>query len=443
LENSTWKSNFFKKGNSKMHFYYKADELYCENVPIRKIVEEFQTPIYIYSKAQIIENFNLLKESLRGHKILYALKANSNPEILKILKELGAGADTVSAGEIYIALKSGFKPSDISFAGVGKYDEEIKFAIENDVFSLNVENEEEIYIIAKLAENLNKKVRVLIRINPDIDARTHPYISTGIKNSKFGINPGEALKVFKSANNIPWVEVIGIHTHIGSQITDVEPFVETAKFILKYIEELKKEGIKISHIDFGGGIGVKYKNALRYEKLPLENDEDRELNLKEFSKEVLPWLESSGCEIMFEPGRFIIANAGILVGKVLYKKKNGDKNFIITDIAMTELIRPVLYGAYHQIVPVEIKSTEFETADIVGPVCETSDFIAKDRKINKVLRGDYLAVLTSGAYGFVASSNYNSRLRPAEILIDGENYYLIRSRETFSDLLSKTILAKK
>jgi diaminopimelate decarboxylase len=225
-----------------MHFYYKADELYCENVPIRKIVEEFQTPIYIYSKAQIIENFNLLKESLRGHKILYALKANSNPEILKILKELGAGADTVSAGEIYIALKSGFKPSDISFAGVGKYDEEIKFAIENDVFSLNVENEEEIYIIAKLAENLNKKVRVLIRINPDIDARTHPYISTGIKNSKFGINPGEALKVFKSANSIPCVEVIGIHTHIGSQITDVEPFVETAKFILKYIEELKKKG---------------------------------------------------------------------------------------------------------------------------------------------------------------------------------------------------------
>ncbi len=425
-----------------MHFYYKADELYCENVPVKKVVEEFQTPIYIYSKAQIIENFNLLSESFRGHRILYALKANSNPEVLKILKNLGAGADTVSAGEIYIALKSGFKPLDISFAGVGKYYDEIKFAIESDIFSLNVENPEEIYIIGEISENLKKKTKILIRINPDIEAKTHPYISTGIKTSKFGINPDEAIDVFKGAIRMPWIEVIGIHTHIGSQITDIEPFIETAKFILRYIERLKKEGIKVSHIDFGGGIGVKYKNALKYEKLPLEDDEDRELNLNEFNEEVLPLLESSGCEIMFEPGRFIIANAGILVGKVLYKKKNKDKNFIITDIAMTELIRPVLYNAYHQIVPVEIKSSEVETADIVGPVCETSDFIAKDRKINKVSRGDYLAVLTSGAYGFVSSSNYNSRLRPAEVLIDGENYYLIRSRETFSDLLSKTILAK-
>ncbi len=425
-----------------LHFYYENNELYCEGTPVRKIAEEFGTPVYIYSKAQIIENFKTLQNSLRNAKILYALKANSNPSILKILSQLGAGADTVSAGEIYIAINSGFEPEKISFAGVGKYDDEIKFAIENQIFSINIESSQELFLVNEIAKNLNKTARVLIRINPDIDAKTHPYISTGIKTSKFGIDPTEAIELFKKSLSLSNIELLGIHTHIGSQIVDVEPFVETARFILQYIEKLEKNGVKISHIDFGGGLGVKYKNVIVNENLPFEENDDRELKPEIFAEEVLPILEKTGCELIFEPGRFIIANAGIIVGKVIYTKKNGAKNFIITNISMTELIRPALYNAYHQIVPLEIKTQKIETADIVGPVCETSDFIAKDRKIPAVSRGDYIAVMTAGAYGFALSSNYNARLRPPEVLIDGENYYLIRERETFEDLVSKTIMIK-
>ncbi len=422
-----------------LHFYYKGDELYCENVPVRKIAEEFGTPVYIYSKAEIVDNFKLLKSLLDDAKIFYALKANSNPSILKILKELGLGADTVSAGEIYIALASGFEPEDISFAGVGKYEEEIRFAIEKEIFSLNIESAQELFIVNEIAKELNRKAKVLIRVNPDINAQTHPYISTGIKTSKFGIDADEALEVFKKGSKLSNIEIIGIHTHIGSQIVNVEPFVETAKFIVNYIEKVEKTGVKISHIDFGGGLGVKYKNVVRHEKLPFEENDDVELDLKVFASEVIKILKQTRCEIMFEPGRFLIASSGIILGKVLYVKKSGAKNFVVTDIAMTELIRPALYNAYHQIVPVEIKTDEIEISDIVGPVCETGDFIARDRKMAKVSRGDYIAVMTTGAYGFVLTSNYNARPRPPEILIDGENYYLIRRRETFEDLLSKTL----
>jgi diaminopimelate decarboxylase len=424
------------------HFYFKGDELYCEDVPVREIVEKFGTPVYIYSKAQLVENFTILKTLFPDFKIFYALKANSNPSILKILSELGAGADTVSAGEIFIALASGFKPEVISFAGVGKYAEEIKFAIEKEILALNIESEQEIFIVNEIAKSLGKKANVLIRINPDIDAQTHPYISTGIKTSKFGIDPDEAIDIFKKSLTLSNVNLFGIHTHIGSQIVDVEPFVETANFLVMFIEKLEKIGVKITHIDFGGGLGVKYKNVITHNELPFEEDDDKEINLKLFAEQISPLLKKTGCEIILEPGRFIIANAGILVGKVLYTKKSKVKNFVVADIAMTELIRPVLYGAYHQVVPVEIKTNEIEIADIVGPVCETSDFIARDRKILKLSPGDLIAVMTAGAYGFVASSNYNSRLRPAEVLIEGKNYYLIRKRETFDDLLSKTTLAK-
>jgi diaminopimelate decarboxylase len=423
----------------ELYFHYKGDELYCEKVSVRRIAEEFGTPVYIYSKAEIVDKFNLLKNLLNDAKIFYALKANSNPSILKILRDLGAGADTVSAGEIYIALSSGFKPEDISFAGVGKYEEEIKFAIEKGIFSLNIESQQELFVVDEIAKELNKKARVLIRINPDINAQTHPYISTGIKTSKFGIDADQALEVFKKGLELSNVEIIGIHTHIGSQIVDVEPFIETARFIVNYIEKLEKIGVRISYIDFGGGLGVKYKNVVRHTKLPFEENDDKELNLKIFATEVIKILKQTECEIVFEPGRFVVANSGILVGKVLYVKKSKAKSFIVTDIAMTELIRPALYNAYHQIVPVEIKTDEIEISDIVGPVCETGDFIARDRKIPKVSRGDYIAVMTAGAYGFVSSSNYNARLRPPEVLIDGENYYLIRRRETFEDLLSKTL----
>ncbi len=420
------------------YFYYKGDELYCEDVPIRKIADEFGTPVYIYSKAQIIENFKTLQNFLRSSEIFYALKANSNPSLLKILKELGAGADTVSAGEIYIALSAGFEPKEISFTGVGKRDDEIRFAIEKEILSLNIESEQELFLVNEIAHNMGKVARIMIRVNPDINVQTHPYISTGIKTSKFGIDSDEAIEVFKKATSLSNVEIIGIHTHIGSQIVDVEPFVETANFVVGYIEKLEKSGIKISHIDFGGGLGVKYKNVLVHDKLPFEENDDKEFDLKIFADEVLPILKQTGCEIIFEPGRFVVANSGILVGKVLYTKKSKVKNFIIADVAMTELIRPALYNAYHQIVPVEIKTDEVEIADIVGPVCETGDFIARDRKILKLSRGDYIAIMTAGAYGFVASSNYNARLRPAEVLIDGKNYYLIRECETFEDLLSKT-----
>ncbi|MBI2619470.1 MAG: diaminopimelate decarboxylase [Ignavibacteriales bacterium] len=420
------------------YFLYKENELLCEDIPILELVEEYGTPLYLYSRNQIVENYKSIDSAFGStdHVTCYALKANSNLHILKLLAEEGAGADVVSAGELFLALKAGFPPEKIAFAGVGKREDEIEYALAQKVFSLNAESHQELQLISRVALRLNTTARVSLRINPDIDAQSHPYITTGLHSNKFGIDSSQALDAFRYALSLPSVEVIGLHTHIGSQITKTEPFIETAKFVVQFLAKLHESGVRISHIDFGGGFGVQYANAIRHEALHVEDHGSGSVTSPaEFVASVLPILQETGCSVWLEPGRSVVADAGILVTKVLYTKENGNKKFVVTDAGMTDLLRPSLYNAHHQIVPVRIETYESEKVDIVGPICETGDFLARDRMLTKVKPNDVLAVLTAGAYGFVNTSHYNARPRPAEILVNGDRVRVIRQRETFEDLV--------
>jgi diaminopimelate decarboxylase len=418
-------------------FRYQEQELYCEDVPLSELVEEFGTPLYVYSRNQIIENFRTLEAPMAGtdHTLCYALKANANPAILKILAGEGAGADVVSSGELYLALKAGFPPEKITFAGVGKRDDEIEYALNNDIFSINAESSQELKIISLVAMRLDKKARISLRVNPDIDAQSHPYITTGLKQNKFGIPSEEALNLFQYAGSLSHLEVIGVHAHIGSQITKVEPFIEAARFLSGLVKSLREAGLPINHIDFGGGFGVQYINALTCEGVPLEPEGVSVPPLNLFIEGVLPVLKETGCSLWFEPGRSIVANAGALLTKVLYTKENGLKRFVVVDAGMNDLLRPSLYNAYHQIVPLKLQTYEYEKVDVVGPICETGDFLARDRSLNKSKRDDVLAVLTAGAYGYSLSSNYNGRLRPAEVLVNGEKVRVVRERQSIDQLL--------
>lgn len=420
------------------HFHYKENILHCEETPVQEIAEEFGTPLYLYSKQQLLENYRAIDGAFAGvdHVTCYALKANSNLELLKLLVKEGAGADAVSAGEIHFALKAGFHPSKITFAGVGKQDAEIEFALKQDIFSFNVESIEELAVINEIAGKSKTKARIALRINPDIDASTHPYISTGLKTNKFGIDIKVAIQTFKYAASLPNLIVDGIHTHIGSQILKIDPFVQTAQTVVNMVEELRSNGINIQHIDFGGGYGVTYKNAIKHPLLPLEDstNADETPGNNAFITSVIPILQKANCKLVIEPGRSIVANTGILVTKVLYRKDNGVKKFVIVDAGMNDLIRPSLYQAYHQIVPLTLKEGEQETIDIVGPVCESGDFFARDRKMPFVQRGDYVAILTAGAYGFSVSSHYNARPGAAEVLVNGEKVRVIREREKIEEL---------
>ena len=406
------------------YFTYKKNQLYCEDVLVRELAEEFGTPLYIYSKKQMLENFRTVDSAFAdvNHVTCYAMKANSNHELLKLLAKENAGVDVVSGGELYLALKAGFHPSKITFAGVGKRDDEIEYALKQKIFSFNVESLQEVEVLNSIAARLNTTARIALRINPDIDASTHPYISTGLKTNKFGIDISIAMQAFQHAHSFANLEVDGIHTHIGSQITKIEPFVQTANTVQSLVEQLRTAGINIRHIDFGGGFGITYKNALKNSLLPIEETTtaDEAPSPDVFVSAVLPILKETNCKLFFEPGRSIVANSGILITRVLFTKENGAKKFIIVDAAMTELLRPSLYQAYHQIVPLELQSTAPEKVDVVGPVCETGDFIARERMMQPLHRGEYLAVLDAGAYGFALSSNYNARPRVAEVLVNGE-----------------------
>jgi diaminopimelate decarboxylase len=418
-------------------FRYQEQELYCEGVPVSELVEEFGTPLYVYSRNQVVENFRALDAPLAGtdHLVCYALKANANPALLKLLAQEGAGADVVSSGELYFALKAGFAPERITFAGVGKRDEEIEYALKNDIYSINTESAQELQVVSLAAFRLGTKARVTLRVNPDIDAQSHPYITTGLKQNKFGVPAEEAIGLFQYASTLANLEVVGVHAHIGSQITKVEPFVESARFLAGLVKSLRDAGMAISHIDFGGGFGVQYVNALTQEGLPQEPEVAPVPRLNMFIEGVLPVLKETGCTLWFEPGRSIVANAGALVTKVLYTKENGLKKFVVVDAGMNDLIRPSLYSAYHQVVPVKLQTYEHERVDVVGPICETGDFLARDRSLNKSKRDDALAVLTAGAYGYSLSSNYNARLRPAEVLVNGEKVRVVRERQTIDQLL--------
>jgi len=420
-------------------FYIKDNRLYAENFVVEDLSREFGTPLYIYSKNQILKNYREINQPLVNSKLdfinCYAIKANSNPEILKLLSEEGAGAEIASGGELYLALKFGYLRNKITFTGVGKTDEEIEYALRENIFNFTVESQQEVKVISEIAHRLGLIARVSIRVNPDIDAKTHPYITTGMKENKFGIDSKDILEVFRTASSLPNIDVIGLHSHIGSQITEVNPYIESVKYLGELIGKVEKMGINIRYLNFGGGFGVKYKNVLTHRYIPQEEDDtENYASLGDHIESAIKLLSGYNKKLVIEPGRSLVANAGILAGKVLFIKQGERKKFIITDTGMNDLMRPCLYQAYHQVVPLNLKDTGYETVDIVGPVCETSDFLAVKRSIQKLERGDRFAVMTTGAYGYSLSSNYNARLRPAEVLVDGDKYHLIREREKVEEL---------
>ncbi len=409
-----------------MHdFEYKQGELYCEAVPLSRIAKELGTPCYVYSYSTLIRHFRAFDSAFQDvpHIVAFAMKANSNLAILRVMAREGGGADIVSGGELYRALKAGVPANKIVFAGVGKNCQEIRQALDADVLMFNVESSAELRAIEDVAAETKRKARVALRINPDIDPKTHPYISTGLKKSKFGISAERALEEFKLASSLKHIDVVGVHAHIGSQLTDVAPFVDSLKKVLSLIETLKTHGANIRYLNIGGGLGITYSD----ETPPLP---------RELAKAVSPLLRDLKCVMIMEPGRVIVGNAGVLLTRVLYMKDGEAKKFVIVDAAMNDLIRPSLYGAYHEIKPVrESPSTKTEIVDVVGPVCESGDFLAKDRAMPEAQPGDLLAVMSAGAYGFVMSSNYNSRPRIPEILVRDGEIHVIRAREDYADLV--------
>lgn len=422
--------NYF---DSKYFTYGSDNILRCESVPVSEIVNKVKTPVYIYSKKFFDDRYREFTQAFKEvkHKVFYSVKANFNLNIIKTFYDLGSGIDINSEGEFYRAYKAGVNPKQTLMAGVGKTADEIRLAIEKDFIMIKAESPEEIELINEIAGKLKKKAKVGIRVNPDVNPQTHPYISTGLSQNKFGIAASEAEKIFKEHEKYPHISFTGIDMHIGSQVTIVEPFAEAVERLSELYFKIKSYGVKIEHFDVGGGVGVTYDNQ-------------KSFTISELAKVIIPKLKKLDCEIFFEPGRFLTANGGILVTKILFNKKNHDKNFIIVDAAMNDLLRPSIYSAYHHIQPVEISTTDKDiVADIVGPVCESGDFLAKGRTIPKTKPGKYLAIMSAGAYSMVMSSNYNARRRPAEVLVDDSQFNIIRSRETFDHLLYNENINKK
>ena len=414
-----------------MHdFQYRQGELHCENVAIDRIAKEVGTPCYVYSHHTLVQHYRAFDGAFHSvpHIVAFAMKANSNLAILRLVAREGSGADIVSGGELYRALKAGISPTRIVFAGVGKTREEIRYALETDILMFNVESSAELRTIDEVAAEMGRRARVALRINPDIDPKTHPYISTGLKRSKFGISADRAVDEFKLASSLPHIEVVGVHKHIGSQLTDVAPFVEALKKILLLVEVLKSHGTDIRYINIGGGLGITYSD----ERPPKPQD---------LAEAISPLVQDLKCVLIMEPGRVIVGNAGVLVTRVLYMKQAETKRFVIVDAAMNDLIRPSLYGAYHEIRPVrEVPGAKTITADVVGPVCESGDFLAKEREMPEPRPGDLLAVMSAGAYGFTMASNYNSRPRVPEIMVKDGQIHVIRAREEYADLVRGEVI---
>ena len=409
-----------------MHdFRYQGDELFCEEVPIQKIAEQVGTPCYVYSHRTLIRHFHAFDQAFQAipHIVAFAVKSNSNLAVLRLLAKEGSGADIVSGGELFRALRAGIAPNKIVFAGVGKSKEEIRYALESDILMFNVESPGELQQINEVAGAMGLPARVALRINPDIDPQTHPYISTGLKKSKFGIGADRALEEFDTAGKLPHIKVVGVHSHIGSQLTQVTPFVDALKKAITLIQTLQAKGVHIQYLNIGGGLGITYSD----ETPP---------HPKELAEAISPLLQTVSCQIIMEPGRSIVGNAGILVTKVLYNKDGANKRFVIVDAAMNDLLRPSLYDAHHDIQPViKNESSVVNTVDVVGPICESGDFLAKDRKMPQSQPGDLLAVMSAGAYGFTMASNYNSRPRVPEVLVKGKVIMVIRKRESYEDLI--------
>lgn len=407
-------------------FSYRNGTLACEDVPLDTIAQAHGTPAYIYSRKAMVHRFRSYRDALTGlpHRICYSVKANSNLAVLATLAREGAGFDIVSGGELYRVLAAGGDPASVVFSGVGKTEAEIRFALEERIHSFNCESEAELELISRCAVALQRTASVALRVNPDVDAITHPYISTGLREHKFGIDFSAAEALYSRAAKLPGIVPEGVSCHIGSQILDVNPLLESADKVLALATLLRASGLAIRHVDLGGGLGVPYRSN------------DPATPVDSFINRLRPRIQNSGFTLMLEPGRSIVAEAGVLLTRVLIVKQNGDKRFVVVDAAMNDLIRPALYQAHHEIVPVKQPSgCKPMKVDIVGPVCESGDFFARNRDVPPVQPGDLLAILTAGAYAFSLSSNYNSRPRPCELLVEGDCIHLARRRETFEDLV--------
>ncbi len=418
------------------HFHYKNNQLYCENVPVAEITARTGTPLYLYSRATLRRHFQAFDTGFSNidHLTCFAVKACSNVAILQQFATMGAGADIVSGGELFRALKAGIDPKKIIYSGVGKTEAEIREALFADILLFNVESPQELDRLQKLAAELGTTAPVSFRINPDVDPKTHAYISTGLAKNKFGIPVDEALEEYIRAQGMDNIEILGVSCHIGSQLTQIDPFLEALNKVKAFIRRLQDRGITIRYLDLGGGLGITY------------NDEEPPPP-QAYAEALIKEMQGMDCTLVLEPGRVIVGNAGILLTEVQYTKVNSggakEKRFVIVDAAMNDLTRPTLYGAYHEIQPVRQTDAPLQVVDVVGPICETGDFLARDRELPRMRQGDLLAVMSCGAYGFTMSSNYNSRPRAAEVLVDGDEVHVIRRREDYDDLIRGEALLKQ
>lgn len=412
------------------HFEYRNGEMFAEDVPLKRIAQEVGTPAYVYSLATLKRHFQVFDQAFAKvpHIVCFSVKANSNLAVLRLFAKQGSGFDIVSGGELFRALKAGGDPKKIVFSGVGKKKEEIEYALNAGILMFNVESDEELAALNEIAAGAGKKAPISLRVNPDVDPQTHPYISTGMKKAKFGVDIKRSLETYKKAMALRHIDVVGVDCHIGSQLTSVTPFVDALAKVREYLDrvlagEMKKEGAQIRYLDLGGGLGINYHD----ETPPLPHD---------YAKAIIDGLQGVDITLILEPGRVIVGNAGILLTEVQYIKETDTKKFVIVDAGMNDLIRPALYGSYQAIQPVMESRAEKIIADVVGPICESGDFLAKDREIARPRRNDLLAVMSAGAYGFTMASNYNSHPKPPEVLVDGDRYHVVRKRETLEDLIN-------
>jgi diaminopimelate decarboxylase len=409
-----------------MHYFeYKNGSMHAEEVPVADLAREYGTPLYVYSASTLRRHFKAFDSAFNGleHLTCFSVKANSNISVLRMMAELGGGMDIVSGGELFRALKAGVPGNKIVYSGVGKKDHEIREALAADILMFNVESMQELSRINDIALDMGRVARISFRINPDVDPKTHPYISTGMKKNKFGLDIEHSRKAYDLALELPGIDPVGMDCHIGSQLTSIEPFMETLEKLLRFYNELEEKGVHIRYLDLGGGLGITY-------------DQEEPPHPEEFGKALTDALKGLPLTLILEPGRVIAGNMGILVTEVQYLKSTPSKNFVIVDAAMNDLVRPALYQSYHGIGEVEPRGRACKVYDVVGPICETSDFLARDRELPETEQGELLAVYSAGAYGFTMASNYNSRPRPAEVMVDGEKVSVIRKRETYQDLVA-------
>ncbi len=409
------------------YFQYSKGRLYCEEVDLSRIAQEVGTPVYIYSERTLLRHYNRLDQAFGTlpHLVCYGVKANCNLAVLRCLAEAGSGAEVVSGGELFRALRAGFPPEKIAFNGNGKSAAELRQGVEARILCFNVDGEGELRQLDQVARDCGARAPIAVRVNPNIDPKTHPYISTGLRESKFGVQFDQALELYRITKELDHLDIVGVHSHIGSQITQLEPFVEAVARLVELVQQLQSEGIQIDHINLGGGIGITYKD----ESPP---------SYEEYVAAIRPLVEPMGCKILVEPGRTLVGNVGILLTRVLYMKMGDPKNFVVVDAGMNDLLRPPMYNSYHEIRPCQetTRQNGTITADVVGPICESGDFIAREREIPQVEPGDLLAVMSAGAYGAVMASNYNARPLVPEVFVSGDSYKVVRRRQTYEDMVA-------